>query len=635
MEQELIYEQKLINYEEQIKTQPTKKEIKTLKQCVAPRVIELNGFKVYQGKEVNAKKQILKRASPLSIKPIKTIINLNVNYALPYLPKEIQSTTSYNYLKKLGWKISVKETKGEVFSKQRVSYFLTKLNSNNPDYKKVPDNHHIDVDLVNQVIRLVGKNIPPLGFSEWYPINQKIQREQSEKNINPFNIQGLHKNIQNGYVNNLPDQLKAKQKEIKKEIEEALIGITEFGEFVCIPKTTPKTKDSLIGDAPVIAISGTRGFGKSLLENNLEGQFYYKYGWDILNFNDVKGDTRTRCLTWDEESRFYKDLKNFGEDTVPLPYIYLSPTIKGLTEEEIFYEGLLGYKVSLDFKELMVDSDLIKYNKEWKLSDKAPKWIKDSIEDEKGEERTDGLMTINNLEDLKNVLDKYVPKKTASGLNDAIYKVVKDIWNSNILDKTSGVSSKWTVIKDNKKRTDYPWNICLITRTIASLNTSRIREEPYFAVWIKHVLGDVFNFVRNSRYNRYLMLCGDELVDILRDKDLRGIVDKTIREGRTDKVGVMEVVQFRKDIPDSIITNTSHNFIFKTNSKTDLDLIKKEFPDLSKEQIYDITNLKKFQCYAIGDFILYNMNGDRYSNNGEPIKIIKIKPPNALHWGGK
>ena len=411
-----------------------------------------------------------------------------------------------------------------------------------------------------------------------------------------------------------------------------VIGVTEMGELGCMEDTK---------DAPVITTSGCRGEGKTILMNNLSGGFYKKFNYDVFEINDTKGDTQTRCMKWNElnqeQNKFLKDLYRFHESTFALPYLYLTPTIRGLQKKNVLYRNEVGFEVSVPFKKLLLDPDLINYNKAWKLTDKSRKWINNLIMDDKGNERINGLLNIKSLDDLdgeKGVFNKFLPKDVSDTFRKSIFNVVKDIWNSGILDTTSKINSKWDVEINNKKYPLSPWNACIFNRLIPSLITREVRSQSYFAIWMKYVLEDVFKLAHSKSYKRKLMINGDELVTVLKEKSTRGTVDYVIREGRTDNVGFNCAVQYRNDIPGSIITNATHHFIFKTSAKSDLEIIKKEF-DLNKTQMDEIPKLKKFQCYAIGNFRLYDSNGDNYSNNGEPIKIIKVKPPNSQNYGGK
>ena len=78
-------------------------------------------------------------------------------------------------------------------------------------------------------------------------------------------------------------------------------------------------------------------------------------------------------------------------------------------------------------------------------------------------------------------------------------------------------------------------------------------------------------------------------------------------------------------------SHQKYQFIFKSDDTSLINSLKRDLGKLRAEQV---SKLKQFQCYAIGDFILYDSDGNKLSNKGEPLKIIRIKPPNCMHYGG-
>lgn len=611
------------------KNQPRSKRIKkqkptTIEHSYACAVLKQNGFRVFR--EVKkTETEILTQSYP--IKPYqkyKTLISVGDNLVNQYLDDEIKIIDmDYSYLKKWGWKISKEETSGEDFAGQKIRYFLTPIHSHHEDYQKIPPEHRVEIDLKNQMIQFIGKNVSFTGSSGWIQLRPK-PIERIMKKPNPLEMNGLF-NFCNEEMNDLFSPYFKQQNTRIMEIPEIVIGVTENQEICCIPNTK---------DAPVIDISGARGSGKTYLENSLECGFYVKYDYGVVNFNDIKGDTQTRCLPWDKSHPYYKELLTFKENNLQLPYVYLTPVLHGLKDKNVLYKDEVGFTVSLPFKELMTDtSNLIRYNPEWKLSDKSQKYINDLIFDDKGKERKDGLINKKNLDEIDIFLEKSISPKIA-GLREAVYRVIKDLWNRDILDKTSKINSYWRITKGEREYNLLPWNACLKMGLIPSLMTKSIRNESLFVMWIKFVLESIFRFVNDKDYKGYIMLCGDELVQILRVKETRAIIDQVIREGRTEKIGFTQVVQYRKDIPESISTNSTHHFVFKTTSGEDWKIVRK-FGLKTNTEIKEIGRLKQFQCYGFGDFVLYDMNGNKYSNEGEPVKIIKLKPPNVQNYGGK
>lgn len=597
--------------------------LETVKHSYACSVMQKNKAKIYRDG-----KRILNQLYPLQYPPLKTFIKIGRNYALPYLKSPIKKIIEYDSLKDYGWKITSISTSGEsFFESQRLRYVLMPLHSSSPDYGGMPDNHHAEIDLINKKIRFIGKNVSSAGFTEWTPL--KPEMEEREKSINPFQLDKIRSSARSYFESRLPESLHSKKEEIIKEIKEAVVGITENGEICCIKKTD---------ESPIISISGQKGMGKTYTMNNLEGQFYRKFRWNIFNINDVKYDTQTRCMTWDKlkGEKFLKELSAFYEPSLPLPYIYLHPIIKGLSPEKVIYKDEVGFEISFPLKKFILDSNLIKYNKQWETTPKSKKYIRKLIEDDNGNERLDGLLHLSSLDEIQNLVNSEISEKMQT-LRDSVSNLLKDVWSRNILDNTSGIKSSWKAEINGKTYEYPPWDICLLSGLCPSFITEYARTQDWFAIWVKHVLSDVFEFSENSDYKKIqgknIILSGDELVQLLRTLETRGIIDQAIREGRTKYCGFMQAVQFFSDIPDSIIANIDIYITFNTQAKSDFSYLQKKF-DLKKQEVSEIKKLNKFQCMAFGDFVLYDSEGNRYSNDEKPVKIIRVKPPNAQNFGG-
>lgn len=596
----------------------------TVEHSYACKIFRQNKIRIFRdGKE------ILDQLYPLEYKPLKTYMTMGYNYSKEFLGKEgIKKSTDYCYLNSLGWKIISRYASSEFMDYQRVAYCLVQIDSIKEDYGRMPKDHNFEVDFINHLIRFNGANVSHSGTTGWMPLNPRKDRLEKET-INPFQIDKIHSLAENNFEDNLPEDLRTQEEDELKPISDAVVGITENGEFCCMEKTD---------ESPRISISGEAGMGKTMLMNNLEGQFHYKFGWIIMNINDVKGDTQTRCLPWDKnkDKTFLRELARFKEPTIPMPYIYLHPTIKGIKDEDVFYKDEVGFEISFPLKKFLFDQNLMAYNTNWEINQKAKKFVRRLIEDENGNERTDGLLHKKTTAEIRKLIDDTFPKKMES-MNDSVYHLIMDIWNRGILDITTGINSKWIALINGVKYEYPPWDICLLCGISPSIITEHIRTQDWFAMWLKYILEDVFWFSSTKVYmtiqGKNIMLSGDEMADILRTDATKLVIDKTIREGRTKYVGFMQSTQHFKDIPDSIITNLTHYFVFNTQSPTDFKIIKSKF-DLNPTQTREIKHLNKFQCYAFGEFILYDSNGNRYSNDGRPVKIIKIKPPNANNYGG-
>jgi hypothetical protein len=597
--------------------------LSTVEHSYACSILKQRGITIFRNGE-----RILDQRYPFRFPKLDTYLKVGDNFLADNEQELKKIDKDYDELKKLGWKISSREATGAFFDYQRLQYFLCPGDSPYHDYGSIPKDHYVVIDFNNQAIKFYGKNVAVQGASGWMYLRPYAKVRRNESAPNPFQTTKL---IAHGhtYLENIMPEYARTQKENWIKIPEAVMGISEHGEIVCLEKTK---------DAPVVAIAGQRGTGKSMLENGIEGELYHKLDYNLFNVNDVKYDTQTRCMPWNrhKDTKFIKDLMRYNEPSIPLPYIYLHPTFKGIKENDILYKDEVGFEVSFPFKDFLLDTNLMKYNKQWKTSDASRKYIRDLIEDNKGNERVDGLLYLNDLDDIKSLVDNTIPQEIA-GTRASIFSLVKDVFSRNILDRTSKINSKWIAKIGDEQYAYTPWNICLACGLVPSFITAQARKYDWFSMYMKFVLEDTFKFKKSKIYQKlqgkHLMLCGDEFVSMLRDKDTRAIIDEVIREGRTDDIGFNLVVQHYQDIPNAIITNITHHFVFNTKAPDDLNYLKKEH-NLTKTRQNEIGRLKKFQCMAFGEFILYDTNGQRYSNQGEPVKIIKIKFPNAQHYGG-
>lgn len=612
----------------------------TVEHSYACSVLQERGIKIFaDGKEILDQKYPLKFPKLTSSLKIGDKLNSDIKSEI------IEITKDYDFVKKLGWKISSGDAPGRDFDYQKIGFFLTPVYSRYNDHGSIPKDHKIKIDFDNQLIKFVGKNVSVTGDTPWKHLNPIHKEKMINIEFRAFQHQKmLHKS--NDFVQNLmPNWAKPKYQNYI-QIPEPIIGITRLGEICCL-NVKKKSEEEKI-DAPVISISGQRGHGKTLLENNLEGQLKHKTGYNIMNMNDKKPETQTRCLPWEPNHLFNKDLKRYYEPTVPLPYIYLHPNFSNLTQNDILYLDEVGFRVSFPFRDFLLDTNLIKYNKQWKTSPTSNKYLRNMVQDKHGNQKINGLLYVKSLEEAEELVDKTINeqigienKETSNmllGSKISIKNLIRDIWSRNILDKSSRINSKWVIKIKDMEFAEFPWNACLMCGLVPSIITKPIQNEDWFPMYERLILDSVFKFKKTKLYqtlqnNKPLMLCGDEIKNMLKDKATFKIIDDVIGEGRSDDIGMTQVLQHLSDIPDSIITNVTHYFVFQTRAKDDWAFLKSKF-DLTPIQIKQITKLKKFQCTAFGDFVLYNSNGERYSNDSQPVDIIKIKYPNAQNYGG-
>jgi hypothetical protein len=580
----------------------------------ACQVLRENGFKIFAGG-----KEILSQEYTKTHAKLITKIEKNSDFKKQFVNAEITEIRDTNELKNLGFKIMKYSALSYAFSfkNQKVVYKLVRLFHPTKDVCiNMPTDHYAEYDKLNQAIRLKGKNVDsPFGngIGEWISIKEKREAPDVDRRGNPLNIVYIHERG----IQALRDKIPFGKKKEYINIPEGVIGVADDGRLVCIEK--PRHTDM-----PFIIIYGSRRNGKSLLESVLECIFYHKFLILCCNVNDIKPETHTRCMEWEEEE-FITHLKMFGEPTVPEPGIYLNPTTKNNYEK--IYDGEVGFSISLPLKQLLKDENIITYNPAWKLKVETilPAWV--SLIYKQGELRKDGLINARTSEEAVYFIDTEIKDK---GMKDKIMRIITDIFNSKIIDRSSGISSKWILDTGEKQIPESAWNVCMLAKLFPFINTSGIRDEIWFPLWLRYVIQDILDFAKQNHLP--VMIFMDEIAPILKEKSTREIVEQAVRECGSAGVGVCMVSHYGGDVSDAIQLQAGYEFVFRTSDQELISRLKKQ-KGLSKDGVEAIPNLKQFECYAFGDFILYDTDGTRETNNGKPIKM-KIKYPNCRHYGG-
>ncbi|MBU0959487.1 MAG: hypothetical protein KKB31_06080, partial [Nanoarchaeota archaeon] len=409
-------------------------------------------------------KEILDQHYPLKFPELKSYLRVGHNYSSDFIEKKIEKIKGdYKRLNQLGWKISSKHAPGIAFGGARNEYFLTPIDSTNYDYGDFPRDHFVLIDWIERKIKLNGRNVVE---KKWMPLNPKKRERIVKKKITPFQIDKIQSSWENDFHNNLPSFLKEKKEQLK-EIPEAIVGITINGEICCLDPSS---------DVAIRAnIAGMSGMGKSQTKNNLQGQLYHKpiHNCNIFEINDVKYDTQTYCMTWDKEHPYYQELQLFNEPSVPLPYIYLHPTMKNIQDENILYRDEVGFEIAFPFKDFLLDPKLMEFNKQWATTPASRKHIKNLIEDNEGNIKQDGLLLQDSLEGIQQLINRTIDVgDPSSKLRDSIFTLIKDVWSRKILDINSGITSKWFAKLGDTKYAYPSWDICLLFGLIPSFITS-------------------------------------------------------------------------------------------------------------------------------------------------------------------
>ena len=360
----------------------------------------------------------------------------------------------------------------------------------------------------------------------------------------------------------------------------------------------------------------------------------------VIELNDKKEETGDYSFEWEENSKFREELKRINEISKPLPMVYLYP-VNDVLENKPLLEKELSFKISLSYKELV--QNLKVFSGFYDLG-KSGDYFDSVLRDKEGDLiKKGGLLSCKTLSEIKDYIDDHTITKENKkmGLQDlmiphssnpklkAFFTKIK---KANILDIFNKVNTKWGMefLDGNRFRT-YPWTACLISGLSCSIESIHIRDEPYYYVELYYLLKNIFEEKKtNPRLkDETLIIFGDEIPDLMKDPNSFDLIYDIARSGRSGGIGVFLATQFYKEIHPSIRTNLSHFLIFqqKVNDPQMKEDLFKHHPELYKKTFL----LGDKECIACGDYILYNpITGERYSNNGVPIKM-KLLPPNSKH----
>ena len=581
-----------------------------MKHSYACKILRDNNRKIFVGGQ-----QILNGPYQRSFPKHKTLIKKG-NFSREFLGDEvrIQKVVDIDEIySRFGFKV-IKFDSNNSYANQRKGYKLVReyINSRQ-QLQRMPVGHYAEVDLTNKCIRLCGKNVSLTGKQEWIPLRESRNFE-SDPYKSRYNISKSLSSARKRIGRLKPSSF---NKVEYFNIPDKVIGITDEGYILAIP-------ESKSTDMPFIEAYGSRGQGKSMLLDSLEDGFFNKDESLNIHVNDIKPETHTRCMPWDSP-RFLNELRRFGEQTIPKPAVYLHPTTSHPYAK--IHEGEVGFDISIPAKDLFRDEDLLMYNPEWKMKrDTSALEFKKLVERD-GHLRTDGLINAKSFVEAVEIIQKEVREK---GMQDKITRVIADIFNSNIIDKSSGVDCRWVLEEKGTQVAENAWNICMMAGLYPHIVTRGIRDLPWFPLWLRYIINDILNFA--AKYKANVMISLDEVAPLMKDKFTRAIIERAIRECRTVGVGLISVGHAYKDVPEQVHIHASYTFVFKT---TEEKLITKLINQYGLKRLkQDIPSLKQFECYAFGNFNLYDSDGNKLSNEGRPQKIVRIKPPNCQHYGG-
>lgn len=491
--------------------------------------------------------------------------------------------------------------------------------------EKIPEEHSVQHDIMNERIRLIGPN----SSQEWF--NLKPVRKEEISSYATFLMEKKTINKPSSYNSSYAEYL-AKPRDNLIYITELPLMISK-NKLICIAEEK---------DEPKIGYFGTTGSGKTIGMMSIAGHAFYKWGRRIIILNDSDMQTLSHTLPCNydtirdrarppEENGMFAHLIKIGEEPRPLPIVPLFPNVKELKEENLpFPTQELNVKMSLPIKELINNMEMfLKGEKNVSLG-ATGKYIEPHKE-ELLKCRTDKefMETVNNIfgETQRDV--QSMRRKALSTLGNLMGEKIFDI-NSvpselRIVYGKSGFERKYLTIQ-----------ALAIAGLIPSLQTGSIINKPWRHFYFRYILKKIFDdqiedkVLRESQTIFWLVI--DELESLISQVTSEEII-KLFMQGRYRRLGIIYATQNFMKVPKEIRGQTTYAITFRTQQKETLSEIKGTY-DLDDQTIKLIQHLKpdQFEAMAISmrkKFVCYNLiDGERTEEEG-PF-VGKIIPPLSL-----
>ena len=320
----------------------------------AARILSKQGLQLYAGG-----RRILHNPYTQDYPPLRTLIEKGTQYL-----SEIVDENSIEVIKDLkeiedrfAFKVLKDSSRKDFYSRQQFTYLIVKSNHPSPGVRLFTKDHYIEYHISKKMLRGVGRNFGLLGYSDWIPLEKP--KIDTNKEVNILDLSAM----QSMASKNMELMFTYSKKREFFDIPETVIGISNDGYIVTLP--TPKVRN-----LPFICIYGSKGQGKTMLENSIEDGFFHKGKIKICNVNDLAPESHTRCLPWGStDNYFVTELNRFGEKSIPKPCIYLHPTTKTAYKKIHYMES--GFDISIPLKQVLMDENLLYFNPAWKMNESA------------------------------------------------------------------------------------------------------------------------------------------------------------------------------------------------------------------------------------------------------------------------
>jgi len=497
---------------------------------------------------------------------------------------------------------------------QRTFYQLRKRHgaSSEFDFGKIPSEHIVEWNKKYNAYRIKGKNAGPMGVGKWHHTSPRMIERDS-----PNILTQASKVIDSWYPF-----------EVEREVEPTpirelpIIRSDEENKIICFP---------LSQDEPSIAITGQKGGGKTFLMNSIMGRAFWYWNKKVIVLNDSLRQSDVLCQRWYSGSPFNKQLAMLGEQSIPLPAVYLTP--EDFQSEKAYMEEMeLGFKISLPFKELISNYSLFFKDSCWDLGN-TTKYLK------KYGNEFSKCKAINEIDDLiEELTEKKLIPDTSGPKMLAIFN---EIFEKNILDISNRIPTQWRVVRKDEEGeiiaiVDYPPIIaCIFANLVPVLITSSLVNKEYFPQYYKYIGKQIFKvhsedkYFKDNEISTWIFI--DELTTVA-SRTNRALPSEVLKhfveQGRPIRIGTVYATQSYSELLHGVRQNTNYLFSLREMDRESKE-IARDF-NMTKMQQKELLSLKPREVMALTKlkFVTYDAEGNRREEEG-PFRGYALPPLNA------
>jgi len=559
------------------------------KNSFAKQILEENRKQIFSGD-----KEILKYKHDIyNIRPIRTRIILGLQLTEKGIIRKI---TDYEELQRKGFKITSITPQNRWMKQQKVQYIIAPITATYyQDYGKIPKEHHIEHDIKNRVIRLIGQNAGMMETGPWIHLETLRRTRQENEILDITKPHDVFYQIIRSFTGLAEEELKF------QDIEDLPLIVSDDNRLICIPAG--------MKNEPTIGVVGQRGMGKTLTCHSIIDHMYWKWGTPTGILNDRSRETETWCTPWSDDYRkantdiIYK-LALIGERPAPLPCVYLHINTSNL--KYVSHEKEVGHRISIPYKTLIEQPDhYLKGKKEWDMG-KSLKYFRNI---------KDALLECTNIEQAYDVVENGIDNEQSQ---DMIKAVLTDLWNQGFLDIQNKIPSTWTVRdkRTGQQEEHHPFVACLTAGLIPVLITAHLKDKGYFPQLFRMIGEEILNEQNNNQtliQNKFkLQLFCDELPSIDRKGERNvatEILGDIVAEGRMSRIGFMWASQNPETTTERIAVNTKYLISFRLKSDQ-AKQVQKDF-EQTNDFAKQITGLRTFEAVAVTSdkYIAYDVDG--------------------------